>query len=225
MVLLSPLFAAMIVYIKCVSPGQAFFRQKRVGFQGQLFTFFKFRTMHENNDHTVHRDYVKELIRARIPMEKLDCGSDRRIIPGGKIFREACMDELPQLFNVLRGDMSLVGPRPCIPYEAAEYLRWHTRRFDILPGLTGLWQVSGKNRLSFEEMIRLDISYSERLSPGLDLKILLRTIPTVAGLVFEAARKRSGMTRMGSTHERKPDWEPGSESLVNSGEGGSVGNA
>ena len=123
-------------------------------------------------------------------MEKLDRDRDPRIIPGGRVLRKACLDELPQLFNVLRGEMSLVGPRPCIPYEAEEYLRWHTHRFDILPGMTGLWQVSGKNKLSFEQMIRLDIAYTNRMSPMQDLKILLLTLPTVIGLVLEAGVKK-----------------------------------
>src|SRR5208337_1509428 len=111
----------------------------------------------------------KELIKGRKPMEKLDYAKDPRIIFGGRIIRKASLDELPQLFNVLRGEMSLVGPRPCILYEAEEYLRWHAHRFDVLPGMTGLWQVSGKNKLSFEQMIRFDIAYTNRMSPLLDM--------------------------------------------------------
>ena len=191
--LLSPLFLLLVLYIKAVSPGKAFFRQQRVGYRGKLFMFMKFRTMRENNNADAHRQYWKELIKSDKPMEKLDCGRDPRIIPGGKIIRKACLDELPQLFNVLRGEMSLVGPRPCIPYEAEEYMRWHTHRFDILPGMTGLWQVSGKNKLSFEKMVRLDISYANRMSPLLDLRILLLTVPAITGMVFEAGMKRMGM--------------------------------
>ncbi len=223
LVLLSPFFLVLILYIKCVSPGRAFFTQKRVGVQGRLFTFWKFRTMQESTDQSSHRDYVKELIRARIPMEKLDCGGDRRIIPGGKIIRKACLDELPQLINVLKGEMSLVGPRPCIPYEAAEYLRWHAHRFDILPGMTGLWQVSGKNKLSFEEMVRLDISYADRLSFGLDIKILLRTVPTIVGLVFEAAARKS--THISPPSAEEVEWDMDSTCAVGSGAKGSVNNA
>jgi lipopolysaccharide/colanic/teichoic acid biosynthesis glycosyltransferase len=191
-VLLSPLFLLMAIYIKAVSPGKALYRQKRVGYHGRIFTFIKFRTMHENNQPDVHREYLKELIRSGRPMEKLDGGRDPRIIPGGKIIRKMCLDELPQLFNVLRGEMSLVGPRPCIPYEAEEYLRWHAHRFDTLPGMTGLWQVSGKNRLSFEQMIRLDIAYTNRLSLLRDLEILLRTGPAIVAMVFEAVVKKLG---------------------------------
>lgn len=190
LIVLSPLFLLLAVYIKVVSPGKVLFKQQRVGYGGKLFTFLKFRTMAENNDCQQHKQHLKELIRNAEPMEKLDSNDDPRIIPGGKIIRKACIDELPQLVNVLKGEMSLVGPRPCIPYEAAEYLRWHTRRFDIVPGMTGLWQVSGKNKLTFDQMIRLDIEYANHLSPLRDLKILLLTGPAIIGMVFEAAVKR-----------------------------------
>jgi lipopolysaccharide/colanic/teichoic acid biosynthesis glycosyltransferase len=128
-------------------------------------------------------------------MEKLD-EYDPRIIPGGRILRKLAIDELPQIFNVLRGEMSLVGPRPCIPYEADEYERWHTHRFTILPGLTGLWQVSGKNKLTFAEMIRLDIAYERSMSLWIDLWIIIRTIPTVIGLGLEGAGNRLARIRL-----------------------------
>jgi lipopolysaccharide/colanic/teichoic acid biosynthesis glycosyltransferase len=204
-VLLSPLFVLMAVYIKAVAPGKVLYRQKRVGYRGNLFTFFKFRTMHENNNPDAHREYLKELIKSGEPMEKLDGGRDPRIIPGGKILRKMCIDELPQLFNVLRGDMSLVGPRPCIPYEAEEYLRWHAHRFDTMPGMTGLWQVSGKNKLSFEQMIRLDISYAKRMSLWLDLKILLLTGPAIIKMVFEASMRRIRMKVFSPTPVGMPE--------------------
>jgi lipopolysaccharide/colanic/teichoic acid biosynthesis glycosyltransferase len=212
---LSPMFLLIATYIRAVSPGKVLFRQKRVGYQGELFTFLKFRTMKENNDPRAHRDYLKELIKGDLPMEKLDVGTDPRIIPGGRILRKACLDELPQLFNVLRGEMSLVGPRPCIPYEAEEYQRWHTHRFDILPGMTGLWQVSGKNKLSFVEMIRFDIAYANKLSPLLDLKILILTVPTVIALVFEASMNRFG----------KKGRSPRANLLYEGSEKGTVSNA
>lgn len=212
-VLLSPLFMFLAFYIKCSSPGKILFKQKRVGYQRRLFTFLKFRTMHENNYPCSHKDYLKELIRDGVPMEKLDYAGDPRIIPGGKVLRKACLDELPQLFNVLCGEMSLVGPRPCIPYEADEYLRWHTHRFDILPGMTGLWQVGGKNKLSFDQMIRLDISYASKMSPFLDLKILFLTVPTIIGLVFEAGVKKLRGT------------SPVRENVCEDSERGSLGNA
>jgi len=150
----------------------------------------KFRTMYVNNNAEGHRQYLSELITTDLPMTKMDERNDIRIIPFGKFLRYSCMDELPQLINVLKGEMSLVGPRPCLPYEAEKYLRWHARRFDNVPGMTGLWQVSGKNSMTFKEMIRLDIQYSETMSPLLDIKILLRTGPAILGLVSKQyARK------------------------------------
>jgi len=177
LLVLSPLFVFVAIVIKIVSPGPAFFKQERVGYLGKNFNLLKFRTMRVSNDATVHRQYLKELINGdsneEKPMEKLD--NDSRIIPIGNILRKSCIDELPQLLNVLFGEMSLVGPRPCIPYEAEEYHRWHIRRFDITPGMTGLWQVSGKNKTTFNEMIRLDIKYFAIQSFLLDIKILLIT--------------------------------------------------
>jgi lipopolysaccharide/colanic/teichoic acid biosynthesis glycosyltransferase len=201
LIVLSPLFALIAVSIKCVSPGRVFFRQARVGRGGRIFQFLKFRTMHEKSDDSAHREYLKSLIRGGEPMRKLDEGRDPRVIPGGGLLRKASLDELPQLINVLRGEMSLVGPRPCIPYEAKEYLCWHAHRFDILPGMTGLWQVSGKNRLSFEKMIRLDISYAKRMSFSLDMKILLRTVPTLFGLVAEALVGRRREAKAGAAKD------------------------
>jgi lipopolysaccharide/colanic/teichoic acid biosynthesis glycosyltransferase len=190
LLLASPLFLAICLYIKLVSPGPVLFRQTRIGYKGRPFTFLKFRTMHPDNDASSHRDHLKSLIRSDAPMLKLDSTDDPRIIPGARILRRACLDELPQLFNVLKGEMSLVGPRPCLPYEVEEYRRWHTHRFDVLPGLTGLWQVSGKNRLSFQQMIRLDIAYALSLNLLQDLKILLLTGPAIAGFVLEALGRR-----------------------------------
>lgn len=184
LVLFSPLFLAIALLIKLVSPGPVFYKQERVGFRGRPFTFWKFRTMHLHNDATNHKAYLGDLIRGGDkPMEKLDNGRDPRIIPFGNVLRAACLDELPQLLNVLSGDMSLVGPRPCLPYEAQEYQQWHARRFDALPGMTGLWQVNGKNRTTFKQMIRYDIAYSRQASPWLDFKILLKTVPTIVGMV------------------------------------------
>lgn len=175
--IMSPLLIAFTIMIKIVSPGPVFFRQERVGRSGNIFTLFKFRTMSVNNDESEHRKYLKNLIgdgsEDEKPMIKLD--DNARIIPFGKIIRSMAIDELPQLINVLRGEMSLVGPRPCIPYEAEEYLRWHARRFDITPGLTGLWQVSGKNKTTFKEMIRLDIKYAAERSFLMDVIIFLKT--------------------------------------------------
>ncbi|GAB4367479.1 MAG: hypothetical protein Kow00128_11990 [Deltaproteobacteria bacterium] len=190
LILLSPLFLLVAALIKIVSPGPVFFRQDRVGHAGKLFTFLKFRTMHVNNDATVHKQYLSTLIRGDQAMEKLDADRDPRIIRFGRFLRQSCIDELPQLINVFRGDMSLVGPRPCLPYEAQEYLLWHARRFDTVPGMTGLWQVNGKNKTTFKEMIRYDIAYSRQMSPWLDFSILLKTIPTVFSLVMEHLRRK-----------------------------------
>jgi len=184
-VLASPFFILVPVIIKIVSPGPVCFRQERVGYGGRIFTFLKFRTMRVNIDRSNHEEYLSDLIKSDKPMTKMDKMNDPRIIPMGKLMRKTCIDELPQLINVLRGEMSLVGPRPCLPNEADEYLKWHKYRFDIKPGMTGLWQVSGKNRLSFKQMIRLDIQYAKKLSLLRDIKILIRTIPSVASMVIE----------------------------------------
>ncbi|MBN1696527.1 MAG: sugar transferase [Spirochaetales bacterium] len=187
LLLLSPLFLLVAAYIKIVSPGPVFFKQERIGYQGNKFTLLKFRTMHHNIGVNVHAHHLKELINGGDrPMTKLDGKNDSRIIRGGNVLRKSCIDELPQLINVFLGEMSLVGPRPPIPYEVNEYTRWHRYRFDVLPGLTGLWQVSGKNRLSFNQMVRLDIKYGKKLSFLFDVFIMIKTIPTIMGLIFES---------------------------------------
>ena len=167
--------SVMTVVTRLVSPGPVFFRQERVGFQGRRFKIFKFRTMTVNADPTVHQNHFNHLMKSNAPMVKLDAKQDTRLIPGGWILRASGMDELPQIINVLRGDMSLVGPRPCIPSEYDCYLPEQRERLDVLPGLTGLWQVSGKNRTTFDEMIQLDIRYARNASLLLNLKIVLLT--------------------------------------------------
>lgn len=186
LVVFGPLMLLIAALIKVVSPGPVFFRQERVGLGGRSFPCWKFRTMHVNNDVAGHRDHVNSLIKSQKPMFKLDDARDPRIIPFGKILRYSALDELPQLFNVLRGEMSLVGPRPCIPYEFEAYDMWQKRRALALPGLTGLWQVSGKNRTTFLEMIRLDLAYMKRLSLRRDMAIALRTVPAIATQVRDA---------------------------------------
>lgn len=190
LLLFSPVFALLPLFIKVVSPGPMIFRQERVGRGGKLFWFLKFRTMKPSNDISSHQQHVKQLIRQNGALVKLDDKGDPRIIPGGRIIRKLCLDELPQLINVLRGEMSLVGPRPCFPYEADEYLTWHAHRFDSLPGMTGLWQVSGKNRTTFAEMIRMDIQYTTNVTLGNDLKILLLTWPSIVALAWESVTAR-----------------------------------
>jgi lipopolysaccharide/colanic/teichoic acid biosynthesis glycosyltransferase len=185
-IVFSPFFIFLPIYIKSVSPGPVFYSQTRIGYRGREFKFWKFRTMHSNTGTVSHNSHLKTLINSDLPMTKLDDSNDPRIIPGGRMIRKACIDEIPQIFNILKGDMSLVGPRPCIPYEAQEYLLWHKYRFDINPGLTGLWQVSGKNKLTFKQMIRLDINYSRSMSLLVDLKIIGATIPAIFKMIGEA---------------------------------------
>lgn len=179
------------IYIKLVSPGPIFFRQERIGRGGRPFRLFKFRTMHVDTSVEIHQSHLANLIGSDQPMEKLDA-VDPRIIPCGRLIRSSGLDELPQLINVLRGEMSVVGPRPCTPYEYERYEPWHKERLEALPGLTGLWQVSGKNKTTFNEMVRLDVYYAKHLSLGLDLKIILRTFPTLLDLVSDhlATRRR-----------------------------------
>ena len=180
MILLSPLFLLVALFIKIVSPGPIFFHQERVGYLCRPFTLWKFRTMHVNADTTVHQKYLRELMTSGKEMTKLDNGKDHRIIPFGNLLRVTGIDELPQLVNVLLGEMSLIGPRPCLAYEVREYLPWQMRRFDAVPGLTGLWQVSGKNRTTFREMMALDIRYAKKPAFPLDVMIILKTLPAIA---------------------------------------------
>jgi exopolysaccharide biosynthesis polyprenyl glycosylphosphotransferase len=184
--LLSPLWLILALAIKLDSRGPVFYKQERVGMDGRIFLFYKFRTMRVDSDDAAHREYQQKYIAGRAeatlvegerPAYKLV--SDARITRVGRWLRRLSLDELPQLLNVLRGDMSVVGPRPPIPYEVEAYQLWHRKRLDMKPGLTGLWQVSGRNRLPFDEMVRLDLFYIENWSLLLDLKILLRTLPVM----------------------------------------------
>jgi exopolysaccharide production protein ExoY len=176
------------------SPGPIFFRQERVGYRGRRFMLFKFRTMHVSADATTHQAHFAELVRGNTPMLKLDARGDSRLIPGGWLLRASGLDELPQIINVLRGEMSLVGPRPCIPYEYVQYTPPQRQRFGTAPGLTGLWQVSGKNRTTFEQMVRLDIEYVGRRSLWLDLKIMLLTAPALLRQISDTRKaKKKGL--------------------------------
>jgi lipopolysaccharide/colanic/teichoic acid biosynthesis glycosyltransferase len=179
------------LFIKSVSRGPVLFKQERVGYMGKRFYCYKFRTMYVDSDISTHQKHFSDLMKSNGPMKKLDVKSDRRIIPFGKILRVCGLDELPQLLNVLKGDMSLIGPRPCIPYEYEQYQRWHRQRVDATPGLTGLWQVSGKNRTSFVEMMRLDIAYAKRRTLWMDLWILARTGPAMLVQVWDTACERA----------------------------------
>jgi lipopolysaccharide/colanic/teichoic acid biosynthesis glycosyltransferase len=189
-----PLLAAgtllMTVVTSLVSPGPVFFRQQRVGRGGRLFSVFKFRTMRVGADTTVHQNHFKGLIASNAPMLKLDAQGDARLIPGGWLLRASGMDELPQLINVLRGEMSLIGPRPCIPNEFEQMTPAQHERVGAVPGLTGLWQVSGKNRTTFEEMIRLDVHYAHHVSMLGDLRIVLLTPIALLVQISEASQRR-----------------------------------
>ena len=195
-ILLSPLIVLISLIIKGVSRGPVFFKQKRVGYMGRPFTMWKFRTMKVNGDPSNHKNYVTRLINGAAengeafgkPMTKLD--DDPRIIPFGKILRKTCLDELPQLFNVLLGKMSLVGPRPAIDYEVQVYSAWHQRRLYAVPGVTGLWQVNGKNRLTFNQMVRMDIKYLNEQSFWLDVSILLKTPLAVLHQVRDSLQEK-----------------------------------
>lgn len=174
-----PISIAIAILIKRVSPGPVLFRQERVGHRGERFDCLKFRTMQVNADPAVHREHLIDLMNSDRPLKKLDCTGDARLIPGGLWLRTLGLDELPQLINVWRGEMSLVGPRPATVYEYDNYQPRYRHRCATLPGLTGLWQVSGKNRTTFQEMMELDLAYVEQKSLFLDLKILAGTLPAV----------------------------------------------
>ena len=188
LIALSPLFGVVALYIKIVSPGPVFFRQKRVGYLGRPFSIWKFRTMTANAEVDVHKSHLKELINGDKVLTKLDKETDCRWIPLAGLLRKTCLDELPQLFNVLKGEMSLVGPRPVLSYEVEEYSLWQRQRFHALPGMTGLWQVSGKNRLTHRQMMRLDARYSRKCNLLMDLVIFIKTIPAILGQVLDSRR-------------------------------------
>jgi len=187
--------------VKCGSHGPVLFRQQRVGYLGRHFTCLKFRTMHVGAETSSHKGYTEHLIKSETPMTKLDATQDPRVIPFGAILRATGLDELPQLINIVRGEMSLVGPRPCIPYEYESYEPWQRRRFEAVPGLTGLWQVSGKNRTTFNQMIRLDIEYAKRASLWLDLKIIFKTVPALARQCCDARAAKAKHRRVNSNSE------------------------
>jgi lipopolysaccharide/colanic/teichoic acid biosynthesis glycosyltransferase len=184
----SPLMVITAIAVKLTSPGPIIFKQYRLGKKGIRFRFYKFRSMYWNADDQIHREYVTNLIEgdldkinqgdAEEPLYKMK--SDQRVTPVGKIIRRANIDELPQFINVLKGEMSLVGPRPPLPYEVEKYKPWHLRRiFEVQPGITGLWQVDGRSRTSFDDMVRMDLKYAQNWSLWLDIKILLKTVREV----------------------------------------------
>lgn len=189
--LLMPLMMLIALIIRTVSAGPVLFKQERIGYRGGRFLCYKFRTMFVNADTGIHQGHLNQLMNSDAPMMKMDSKGDPRIITFGRLLRASGLDELPQLINVLFGDMSLVGPRPCVSYEYEKYLPWQRERFNTLPGLTGLWQVSGKNRTTFTEMIELDIKYARSKTLWLDLKIIFKTIPALMIQMWETRIKKN----------------------------------
>jgi lipopolysaccharide/colanic/teichoic acid biosynthesis glycosyltransferase len=187
---LLPVMLLVALFVRCVSAGPVLFRQERVGYTGKRFRCFKFRTMVVGNDTNVHKGHLTQLIASNAPMTKMDSKGDPRIIFFGLPLRASGLDELPQIFNVLMGQMSLVGPRPCVRYEYEKLMPWQKERFNCLPGLTGLWQVSGKNNTTFDEMMRLDIYYVRHCNVGFDLYIIAKTIPALMVQMIETRRRR-----------------------------------
>jgi lipopolysaccharide/colanic/teichoic acid biosynthesis glycosyltransferase len=183
LIVLSPLLLAVMIWIRRDTRGPAVFRQERLGRDMRPFTVVKFRTMHVNAGNEEHVAFVQQLIagRAEPQAELFKLTSDARVTRAGRVLRKTSIDELPQLFNVLRGDMSLVGPRPCLDYEAEKFPPPAFGRFAVKPGITGMWQVSGRSKLTFVEQIALDLDYVARRSFWLNVKILLRTVPVVLG--------------------------------------------
>jgi len=180
----SPALLLIALAIKVSSKGPVFFRQQRIGQYGAPFVFLKFRSMYVNNDSTAHKEYVKRFIAGQAEQHSKNGNgdgvykltNDARVTRVGAFLRKTSLDEIPQFINVLKGEMSLVGPRPGLPYEVAAYQTWHRRRvLEVKPGITGLWQVNGRSRVKFDEMVRLDIRYAKAWSPWLDLKILVQT--------------------------------------------------
>lgn len=191
-----PLVALLIcaagLWVKMVSKGPAFFKQQRVGRNGRVFTLYKLRSMEERAPAAPHKDHVRRLVESGCPMTKLDSLGDPRFIRGGRFLRSSCLDELPQLFNVLSGKMSLVGPRPCLPYEYRFFSGRQRRRFDARPGLTGYWQVAGRNRVNFRRMAAMDLYYARNASLWLDLAIISKTPVVVGRQMLNDLHRHSG---------------------------------
>ncbi len=186
-----PVMILVTLWIKLVSPGPIIYRQQRIGFLQRPFTMFKFRSMKVSAETSSHESHFSHLIKSDAPMTKLDAVGDNRLISLGAVLRAAGLDELPQIFNVIRGEMSLVGPRPCTPYELQHYDTDHLARADLPPGLTGYWQVNGKNSTTFKQMIKMDMFYAKNASLRLDLSILAKTIAVLTSQLFGPGPSRS----------------------------------
>jgi lipopolysaccharide/colanic/teichoic acid biosynthesis glycosyltransferase len=186
LVILSPLLLFIAIVIKLDSPGDPILRQERIGKDGRIFTLYKFRSMYINPDDTKYKAFLQEYIKGNVSgqlsenkEDTYELIKDPRVTRFGAILRKTNLDELPQFFNILKGDMSIVGPRPDIPFAVAMYKDHHLKRLRVTPGITGLWQVSERKKMSFEDMIRLDIAYIERKSLLLDIKIMFLTVRTI----------------------------------------------
>jgi lipopolysaccharide/colanic/teichoic acid biosynthesis glycosyltransferase len=201
-----PLMILLMLVTRFASPGPIFYRQKRIGLGGRHFSIWKFRTMRVSAETETHERYFENLMRVDCPMTKLDAYGDLRLAPFGRVLRASGLDELPQIFNVLQGEMSLVGPRPCTPNEFARYEPSQRQRVNCLPGLTGYWQVNGKNKTTFRQMIEMDLFYVKNMSVWLDLKIMLETGTVMAGQIFESRR----VPHRG----RQEDGSPGSRTMI-----------
>lgn len=176
LILFSPVILLIAVAIKIDSNGPVFFRQERIGYKGKRFILYKFRSMHANNDSTIHKNYVKELIKGKTESNGIyKITDDPRVTKVGRILRRSSLDELPQLYNILKGDMSVVGPRPALEYETEVYELWHRTRVACKPGLTGKWQIEGRSSTSFDNMVRMDLGYISKRSLLTDVKIMFRT--------------------------------------------------
>ena len=218
-----PLMILIMGAIRFTSRGPVFYRQERIGYRRRRFMMFKFRTMRVGAETKTHEEYYAYLMRADCPMAKLDAHgeqlkhelaamnemsgpvfkltNDPRITPVGRFLRKFSLDEFPQLFNVVRGEMSLVGPRPCLPSEFQRYEKWQRKRVNGLPGLTGYWQVNGKNETTFSEMVAMDLFYLRNMSPWRDLVIIFKTVPALIGQALESRkrlRRRSRPANCGS---------------------------
>jgi len=208
-ILSAPLWAPVIgltaLLIKLISPGPIFYRQERVGLGGAPFMIMKFRSMKVNAETQTHEEYVRSLMKNGEAMQKLD-NHDPRLIPLGRLMRASGLDELPQIFNVIVGEMSIVGPRPCTVLEFSRYQPWQKERVNAVPGLTGYWQVHGKNRTTFEQMIRMDLHYVTHSSPWLDCAIILRTPLALLQQVLESLAKAKESPATSSGRHLLPQW-------------------
>ncbi len=181
LIILSPVMVTIAVLVKLSSPGPVLYKQKRIGLYGREFDFYKFRSMKpvDGEDEERKKKMIEFMKKGQTGGKDLKVVNENRITWIGRIIRKTSLDELPQLFNVIKGDMSLVGPRPCLPYEFENYTDWQKRRVNVMPGCTGVWQVWGRSKVSFDDSVVMDIYYINNMSPWLDLQLIFQTIPVM----------------------------------------------